>query len=126
MSDTNITFGTPVKIVTTINDLLTRNGKTFADITDVKYMLKENKSDTDEASVFNKSVKIGGSITLVPANSSFEVNIIPSDYGDTKIKAGEQYLVCIGVEFNDSTYYIEDYDPHFTRMMNILYDKIRA
>lgn len=126
MSNTKITYGTPIKIVTKLNDLVSRNGKTFSDITDIKYMLKYSRSDNDTDAVLNKSVKINGEVVLNPAESTFDVNILVADYGEGKIEDGEKYLVCIGVEFNDSTFYIEDYDPNYSRIMEILYDKIRS
>ena len=125
MSNINITYGTPIKMVVTLTDLADRNGKTISDITDVVYMLKHNRSDDDSATVFNKSVKNGANVTLTA--TGFETNILAEDYGNskTKIQAFKNYLVCIGIEFNDSGYYIEDYDPRFDRKLSVLPDKVR-
>ena len=125
MSTTNITYGTPIKIVTTLSDLADRNGKTINDVTDVLYLLKKNRDEPDANAAFSDSVK-AGSIAIDTVNSTFEVNITGNDYGFDKIKKGHTYLICIGVEFNDSTFYIEDYDPQAQRKLSVLRDKIRA
>lgn len=126
MSVISITYGTPISMNVSLTELASRNGKTFADITDVLYMLKKEAWQDDTDAVFSKSVKGAGGITLNPANNSFALEISPTDYGDSKIEKEETYLVCIGVEFNDSGFIIEDYDPQFERKLAILADKIRS
>jgi len=122
MSNINITYGTPVKLVITLTDLLSRNEKTFADITDVLFMLKANRYDPDDQAVFSKSVGTG----IILSDPNIEINIIPSDYSIDKIAKNAQYLNCLAIEFDSNGFYIEDYDPKGEWVTDIQPDKIRA
>lgn len=118
-----ITFDNPTLIVITLNRLSEDNGKTFSDITDVKYMFKRNASDTDGDAVFSKT--LGSGITL--ANDKINVNILKSDYGLGKIESGKgDYLICLGVEFNNSGEFIEDKDHDKKNRVTVFSDKIRS
>lgn len=122
----NITYKTPTLIELSIEDLSSRNGKSFADITDVLYMFKNNASDQDTDAVLSKRIKIDADITLNLSTQTASIPIDVADFGVGKVEAGTDYLICVGVEFNDSGYYIEDYDPNFKRLVQIWRDKVRA
>lgn len=117
-----LTYKTPTKLVITLTDLLSRNEKNFSDITDVLFFIKENRSQADGDSVVSKT--IGGGITLV--DETIEVSITATDFGTDKLTPRHTFLLCLGVEFNSSGSYIEDYDPKFNRTIEILADKIRT
>ena len=117
---------TPVLIALSITDLLTRNSKTFADITDVKYMYKNNATDLDAAALLSKDVKTPDGIVLNATDSTIDISIDIVDFGTDKLEIDATYLICIGVEFDDDGVYIEDYDPRLDNHVNILQDKIRT
>jgi len=117
-----LTYKTPTKLVVTLTDLLTRNEKSFSDVTDVIFFIKANATDTDESALVTKTVGTG--ITI--AADTIEIQITGTDYGTGKLMGKNVYLLCFGIEFNSSGEYIEDYDPLFKRTIEILRDKIRA
>lgn len=116
------TYGTPLKLTIEITDILATTGRLFADITDVKFMLKSHASESDENADFSKSV--GEKITLNGQNETIEVAFESNDYGVGKIRA-KTYLMCLGVEFLSSGDYIEDYDPDKVWEITFTPDKIR-
>ena len=125
MSNRTITYGTPVKLIITPTDLASRNGKTFSDITNVVYFLKKERRDADADAVFSANVSPDASITLNSGTSTIELNILDTSYGKGKIEKGIEYLECIGVEFNGSGIFIEDYDPRASNKIMFSHDKIR-
>lgn len=115
-----LTYNTPSKLIITITDMVSRNEKSFSDITDVLFFLKKDASDLDEDACMTAS--IGTGITL--NDPTIDIAITDANYA--LVRPGKTYLFCLGVEFNSSGIYIEDYDPLLERKIKILEDKIRA
>ena len=126
MSVRNITFGTPIRMIISLSELATNNGKTFADVTDAIYYLKLDTRDDDADAKFSRRLKVDANLTINGSDETIEFNIQTTDYGYGKLEKTETYYECLAVEFNDSGFYIEDFDPNFDRQIKILPDKIRT
>lgn len=124
MTDLNITYGTPTMINLSIIDLLLRNGKPFADITDVTYMVKKKSFNADDDTLMSKDLKTATGITLDAPNEIIKISVLPEDFGSDKLRPGK-FLICVAVEFDDSGYYIEDEDPKLERFIEVSPDKTR-
>ena len=124
MNNLEITYETPTTISISLTDLASRNGTTFANITDVIFMLKEKSYDDDADAVVSKDYKTTNGVTLDSVGGLINVSILEADFGVDKIEV-RNYLICLGVEFSDSGSYIEDYDPNESWIMKINGDKIR-
>lgn len=74
-------------------------------ITDVLYMVKDNKTDADIDAKVNKTL-LGTDITD-NGDGTFLVELLPTDFGTGKLEVDNQYYVAIGVKFTGSTSFIE-------------------
>lgn len=121
MATNTLKYGTPTSIGISINNL-TAVGKSFNEITNVVFMLKRNAKDSDESAVLYKSTKTGG---VALSTSKLIVTIDETDFGGSGLQANANYLVAIGVEFNNSGIYLEDKDDGMNNRIKIIQDKVR-
>ena len=125
MTEVKIKYGVPSTISISINNLTALN-RNFSDITDILFMLKNKASDADSLALISKKYKTVTGITLDQNNKKIFVSLLKSDFGPSKMETNGNYLICIGVEFNNDGIYIEDQDEKFERRLKVIPDKIRA
>jgi hypothetical protein len=90
-------------------------------------MLKNKASDLDTQSIIYKKYKgTTGQITLNSTAKKISVSLLKSDYGAGKMETSGNYLIAVGVEFNNDGIYLEDQDDKFERRLKVKPDKIRA
>lgn len=126
MKEVEVKFGVPTTVAITINNFSSLN-RTFEDITDVLFFLKNKATDLDTASVVSKKYKgTTGQIVLNTTSKKVVVNLVKSDFGAGKMESGGNYLIAVGIEFNNDGVYLEDRDDKFERRLKVKPDKIRA
>jgi hypothetical protein len=121
MSLIKIKYGNSGKLSLTVNNFIAL-GKTFADITGVIFMLKDDATQLDTAAPFKKEYPSAG-ITLVDPNIIVQLDVV--DFGAGKLVGDSTYLIAVGVEFNDSGEYFEDKDDSLSRKLKVVNDKVR-
>ena len=122
MSDIRIIYETPILLAVTIDNLLANNGKSFSDITDACYLLKNKAGDLDTEALFSQDFKTTNGVALNSGDSTIDVTFEKADFSSVLLDAGKGYLICLGVEFNDSGDYIENKNTNY---LHVEFDKLR-